>query len=334
MSCVQGALAGKRVLVTGATGFIGGRVAARLAGEERAVVTGMGRKLEKAGYLAQQGVHLEQADLRDTASLARLVAGQDVVIHTAAWMGQGPPELAYDLNVTATANLVQQAAAAGVGRFVLVSSMVAYGDPPRTGQIDEDYPLDTNQSDPYSRTKALAEQAARAAAQAAGLELAIARPTMVYGPRSDIWSVRMLQRIQQGIPMVLGDGSGHAHPLYIDNLVDGLLLTAVHPQAAGEAFNFTELPIPWRQFFQYYADMDGCKLRATPLWLGRLVAAAADLFRLNVPLNGRRVHYYLNRITYPTTKAEKRLGYQPRVGLAEGMARTEAWLRQAGYLTG
>jgi 2-alkyl-3-oxoalkanoate reductase len=332
MSYLQGELRGKRVLVTGATGFIGGRLAERLAVEEGAVVTGIGRNLAKAAYLRQQGVTLAQADLLDADRMAQLVAGQDVVIHTAAWMGGRDPEAAYALNVTATTQLVELAAAAQAGRFVLVSSMVAYGDPPRSGQLHEDYPLDTTQQDAYSRTKALGEQQARTLARQLGLALSIARPTQVYGPRSDIWSVRMVQRIQQGVPMVLGDGKGHAHPIYIDNLVDGLLLTAVHPQAVDEAFNFTEPPIPWHRFFQYYADMSGCKLRTTPLWLGRLMAAVADLFRLNVPINGRRVAYFLNQITYPTHKAEQKLGYRPRVGLAEGMAHTEAWLRQAGYL--
>jgi nucleoside-diphosphate-sugar epimerase len=332
MSYLQGALAGRRVLVTGATGFIGGRVAERLALEETAVVTGIGRNLDKATYLAGQGVHLEQADIQDMARMAQLMAGQDVIIHAAAWMGDGPPEQAYDLNVTATGDLVKLAGEVCVDRFVLVSSMVIYGDPPRTGQIDESYSLDTSQPDPYSYTKALGEEAARAAAQTANLALAIVRPTMVYGPRSHIWTLRMLDRIRSGIPMVLGDGSGHAHPVYIDNLVDGLLLTAVHPQAVGEAFNLSDPPIPWRRFFRYYADMAGCKLRHTPLWLGRLVAKTADLLRLNLPLNGRRVQYYLNQVTYPVHKAEQRLGYRQRVTIDQGMAQTEAWLRQEGFL--
>jgi 2-alkyl-3-oxoalkanoate reductase len=332
MSYLQGALAGKRVLVTGATGFIGGRVAERLVVEETAIVTGLGRNLDKAAHLAQLGVRLERVDLGDNGRLDHLMARQDVVIHAAAWTGGGPPELAHDLNVTATGNLVKLAAEACVARFVLVSSMAVYGDPPRQGQIDEDHPLDTAQTNPYSRTKALGEQTARAAAQASGLELAIVRPTMVYGPRSDVWTVRMLNRIQSGVPMVLGDGSGYAHPVYIDNLVDGLLLTAVHPQAVGEAFNFSDPPITWQRFFQYHADMAGCKLRHTPLWLGRLIAGVADLLRLNLPLNGRRVQYYLNQATYPVHKAEQRLGYRQRVSIDEGMAQTEAWLRREGYL--
>jgi 2-alkyl-3-oxoalkanoate reductase len=332
MSYLQGALGGRRVLVTGATGFIGGRLAERLAGEETAVVTGVGRTLEKAAHLARLGVHLEQADIRDTARMAQLLPGQDLVVHAAAWMGGGPPELAHDLNVTATGDLVRLAAETGVNRFVLVSSMAVYGDPPRTGQIDENHPLDTAQTDPYSRTKALGEQAARAAVQTSGLELAIVRPTMVYGPRSDVWTLRMLDRIQKGVPMVLGDGRGHAHPVYIDNLVDGLLLTAVHSQAAGEAFTIGDPPVAWRRFFQYYADMAGCKLRHTPLWLGRLIALAADRLRLDLPLNGRRVQYYLNQVTYPVHKAEQRLGYRQRIPIDEGMAQTEAWLRQGGYL--
>lgn len=332
MSYLQGALAGKRVLVTGATGFIGGRVAERLATEETAVVTGTGRNLDKAAYLAEQGVRLEQADIQDTERMYQLMAGQDVVIHAAAWMGGSPSAMAHDLNVTVTGNLVKLAGTTGIGRFVLVSSMAVYGDPPRTGQIDETHPLDTVQPDPYSRTKALGEKVAQAAARAEELALAIVRPTMVYGPNSAVWTLRMLDRIQNGVPMVLGDGSGHAHPVYIDNLVDGLLLTAVRPQAVGEAFNLSDPPIAWRRFFQYYADMGGCKLRHTPLWLGRLIAKTADLLGLNLPLNGRRVQYYLNQVTYPIDKAEQRLGYRQRVTIDDGMAQTEAWLRQTGYL--
>lgn len=332
MSYLQGALAGKRVLVTGATGFIGGRIAQRLAAEETAVVTGTGRNLEKAAYLTESGVHMEQADLRDSKRLAALLAGQDVVIHAAAWVGGGPPELPYELNVTATSNLVKLAGEVCVGRFVLISSMAAYGDPPRTGQVDETHPIDTSQQDPYSRTKALGEEAAQTAAQAAGVDLAIVRPTMVYGPRSGVWTVRMVERLRSGVPMVVGDGSGHAHPVYIDNLVDGLLLTAVHPQAVGQAFTLGDPPITWRRFFQYYADMLGCKVRHTPLWLARIIALGADWFGLNLPLNGRRLQYNLSQAVYPIRKAEQMLGYKQRVDMDRGMAQTETWLRQEGYL--
>jgi nucleoside-diphosphate-sugar epimerase len=129
MSYLQGALAGKRVLVTGATGFIGGRVAERLATEETAVVTGIGRNLDKAAYLAGQGVHLEQADIQDTARMAQLMAGQDVVIHAAAWMG-GPAGNGPRPERDGYRQSGQAGGRTGVGRFVLVSSMAVYGDPP------------------------------------------------------------------------------------------------------------------------------------------------------------------------------------------------------------
>lgn len=333
MSLIKQQLQNKRVLVTGATGFIGGRLAQRLALEEGAIVTGTGRNLTAVPFLPDAGVTLQAADLRDEAALTTAVAGQDTVFHVAAWLGRkGQDAAAYDLNVTATERLVRLAAEAGVRRFVLVSSVAAYGWPQRRN-VDETHPLDTAQPELYGRTKAQGEIAGLALAQSLGLDFTIVRPGMVYGPRSDGWTINMLKLVQSGTPVIFGDGSGHAYPIYIDNLIDGMLLTAVHPAAVGQAFNMCEPSITLKQFFTYYGDMCGKRPRRLPLWAANSVLIINKLFRLQLPINRERIKRYTLYADYPATKAETMLGYQIRVPIDEGMARTETWLRQEGYLS-
>ncbi len=327
------ALKGKKVLVTGATGFIGGRLAQRLAVEEKAVVTGLGRQLDKVPFLAEAGVQLKQADMRDTAVLRQLLAGQEIVFHAAALRLQSQPSAAEAeaVNVQAVGNLVRLAAETGARRVIHISSINAYG-PPTRDLIDETYPLNPDQRDFYGRTKAQAEQVARTAAAETGIELVIVRPGMVYGPRSESWSTRIVETLRQGIPVIFGEGDGYAYPTFIDNLVDGLLLTAVRPEAAGEAFNFVDEPVTWRQFFGYYAEMSGEKARQIPLWAAHVLAFASEKLRLSLPLTRERLKFYVRRTVFPITKAETLLGYRPRVGIDDGMEQAEVWLREAGFL--
>lgn len=337
MSYLNNTLKGKRILVTGATGFIGGRLAQRLAGEEGAMVTGTGRSLDKVPFLKEAGVTLLPADLRDEAALRTAVAGQEIVFHTAAWVGGGRMKddlaAATALNVTATETLVRLAQAAGAARLVLVSSIAAYGRPAKT-DIDETTPLDTTQPDVYGRTKALGDNRVREVAAEVGLDVVVARPAMVYGPRSMGWTVGLLKLVQRETPVLFGDGAGHAWPVYIDNLIDGLLLTAVHHAAAGEAFNFCDQAVTWRVFFEYYGRMCGKRPRRLPLWMASLLAGVNGLFKLGLPLNQQRLKFLTSQAVYPTDKAQTRLGYRARVSLDEGMAAAESWLHAQGYLQG
>ncbi|MCP4937408.1 MAG: hypothetical protein GY927_25160, partial [bacterium] len=86
------------------------------------------------------------------------------------------------------------------------------------------------------------------------------------------------------------------------------------------------------QFFTYYADMCGMKPRRLPMWGGKLLLIANNLFNLHLPLNENRLRQYSLKIVYPTTKAEQQLGFHSRIPVDEGMQRTEVWLRENGYL--
>lgn len=326
-------LSGKRVLVTGGTGFVGSRLAARLADVEGASVVATGRNLEAVSHLEDLGVDLRRAHLLDFNLLREMLDGVDVVFHVAAWLGprHGPPTDAWALNVYASEKLARFAAAANVSRVVFVSSIAAYG-PPSGEVIDEDTPLDTRQRSEYGRTKAEGEQRAMEVATQTGLELVVTRPGIIYGPGSYGWSRRMVRLIQRGVPVVFGDGAGHAHPVYIDNLVDGLVLAATRPQAPGEAFNFVDRPVPWREWFGHYGRMCGRTPRRLPLWLARLALLVAERLPLGLSINRNLLSHYTNRSVYAINRARDLLDYEPGVSLEEGMARTEAWLRQEQVL--
>jgi len=326
-------LKGASVLVTGASGFIGGRLAERLAVEEGVSVVGAGRSFPDEARLASAGVTIHRADMRDAGAMARLCEGKRVVFHLAAWLerGKGGEADAYAINVEASRALVAAAARAGCERFVLVSTVAAYGLP-RTDAIDELVPLDLTQADLYGRTKALGEEAAREAAAKANLALSIVRPAMVYGPRSGGWTVGMLRLVQKGVPVIFGDGQGHAYPIYVDDVVDMIHLAATRPEARGEAFNASDAAVSWERFFGYYGSMSGKRPRRVPMPAAHLIARANELFRLGIPLTVERLERYVRKLRYPTTKAERLLGWQVHVPLDEGMRRSEAWLRETGKL--
>ncbi|MCB0058404.1 MAG: NAD-dependent epimerase/dehydratase family protein [Caldilineaceae bacterium] len=333
MSIANHALAHKNILITGATGFIGSRLAARLAAEEGAAVTGSGRHLARVAHLETHGVRLVRADLLDEAATAATLAGQEIVFHLAAWLrAHGDEAQAYAFNVTATERLLRQAAAAGVRRFIFTSSVNAYG-PSDRAVLDETAPLDTELRDVYGRTKAIADLRVRELGAGLGIEVVVIRPGMVYGPGAISWTVDMVNILRRGLPVIFGDGRGHAMPVYIDNLVDGLILAAVSPNAPGEAFNLCDPVVDWHTFFGYYAAMCGHPPRAIPMWAARILAWASEHFRfLGLPLTRERLAFYVMAADYPSTKAENLLGYRQRIPIAEGMRHAETWLRQTGHL--
>lgn len=326
-------LRNKRVLVTGATGFIGSRLSQRLAVEHNGHVTGVGRRVDAVTYLADHGANLQRAHLLDFAAMRCLLDGHDILFHVAAWLGprHGDPENAWALNAYATEQLVRIAAQCGVSRVVLVSSIAVYG-PPRHPIMHENIKIETQQHSVYGRTKAEGETRARAAAAENNIALTIARPGVVYGPGSVSLSQRVLRFLRLGVPVIFGQGEGHAHPVYIDNLIDGLVLCATHPAAPANAFNFVDRSVPWRDWFGYFAAMCGRTPRRLPLPIARVALRVAEHLPIGLSIDRDLYSYYTNRAVYPVEKARDLLGYEPRIGLPAGMARTEEWLSAEGHL--
>ncbi len=319
---------GRPVLVTGATGFIGSHLAERLT-IEGARVRVLVRDPNKLLPSLRGRVEVVRGDLLQPDGFAAATAGCDVVFHVAAWLGApNRREVAYALNVTAVRRLVEAARAAGVRRFISTSSVAVYG-PVRNGIVDETYPHWAGYL--YSETKSLGEQAVFAA-QTDRFEVAVIRPTEVYGPRGGAWTTLPVDLARRGIPLLISGGYGFAHPVYVGNLLDAYLLAAEREAAIGEAFTICDADIPWRDFFGRYAAMAGKRARSIPTWLvgsGLTIAELGGRLAHRPPSYPRAaLGFITGRCVYSTEKARRRLGWSSRISLDEGLRCTETWLRE------
>lgn len=322
-------LQGKRVFVTGATGFIGGALALRLS-ELGAEVIALARTPSKGDFLKEVGVQIVQGDITDFLRLHEVVNDIDVLFHLAAVAGVGTADVMQKVNIEGTRNILEAAQAAEVGRFVHVSTIAVYGYR-RCGTVDESARLgDTG--DMYGDTKAIGEGLVRRS----GLPWAIVRPGQVYGPRSQPWSVRMLE-LTRGITPLIDSGRGSCHPIYIDDLVELIVLSGFHDGAVGQIFNGTpDPPYTWFAFLDAYARMHN---QTRYLDISReFVMPVAAMFDVLLALSGRRlplramIDFVTNDVTYTNRKAREMLGWEPAVDLREGMRRTELWFRSKRYL--
>ena len=326
-----------RVLVTGATGFTGGHLAQRLAAcghEVRALVRDerRGRALQDAGVAS-----LVVGDLGRPESIPSAVRDVEVVYNVAALYRQaGLPDTVYrQVNAEGAARLVEAAAAAGVRRVVHCSTVGVHGDvehPP----ADEDAPL--RPGDVYQATKLEGERLSTAAAERTGIELTIARPTGIYGP-GDRRLLKLFRSVARRRFVMLGSGRIFYHLTYVSDVAEGLRLCGEVPRAAGRTYliagpevtTLEELVV--RVARQAGVPPPRWRLPVWPFWIaGALCEAICRPLRLEPPLYRRRVDFFTKSRSFRTERARVELGFQPAVGLDEGIALTLAWYREHGWL--
>jgi len=318
------------VFVTGGTGFVGSAVVARLVQDGHKVsVLSRHHAAELTTRVA--GVSYVAGDLADLpTALAEHLRGVDVVIHCAVSYGAFARQVR--INVEGTRALAEAAAAAGVSRFVHISTLAVYGYR-ISGTTTEDTPLNPA-LEAYSTTKAAAEQALCAAA--AGLEYTIIRPGAIYGPGSSMWTDNMFRWATQPFIIFAGSSSGTVPLIHIDDLVNLILRCAHHPAAKNQVFQAVGPPTTWRAYLQAYAS-----LRGRRRWLGLPVPLVTTIARL-IALGdrGRRklvslpemVHFAASQHLFSTAKAHALLEWEPQVTLEKGLASVTPYLRAKGWL--
>jgi oxidoreductase len=330
---------GELCLITGATGFIGGHLAARLAGAGRRVRC-LVRPTSDTAHLERLGVELVDGDLTDAGSLARAAQGCRRVLHGAAMVSDwGTVEEIRRVNVAGTRNLLQAALTTSVERFVHLSTTDVYGYP--GGRAIDEAHLPGRFRNWYAQTKLEAESHVRQVSPECRLERVILRPATVYGPGSKEVVGEMGQAIRSGHMVLVGGGRTVAGLTYVENLADAAILALEHPAAPSQAFNVTDgLQITWREFLDDLADGLGCpRVRwSLPYGLANGLAFSLETgYRLlrratrvkTSPLLSRQAVQVLGREQdFSNRKAETELGWTPRVSYAAGLEATLSWLRE------
>jgi nucleoside-diphosphate-sugar epimerase len=320
-----------RVFISGASGFIGKSLAARyrqLGCEVRGVDKVADPKQDVvAGNTAQAGNWQEHA--RDC----------DLFIHAAAIVSfTHDPRNIWEVNVLGTRHALAAAIQGGAQRFLHISSVVAYSFdfPP---DVTEKYPVRCN-GVPYVDSKVMGEQVVLQAHAAGEIDSTIVRPGDVYGPGSRPWTTRPVKLINENSLILPLQGKGIFTPIYIDTLIDGIILAAGTKEAAGHVFNLTDgRGIENSLFFGYYARLlkkgiltERESRTQALVFKARMVDRVKKGLGRESQWNETGVRYLCRRGTYSIEKARKLLGFEPRIGIDEGMKRTEQWLSENGFV--
>jgi len=326
-----------KVLVTGATGFIGSHLVESLVAKGFKV-RGLTRSPEKARALWEKGVEPLVGDLRDYKAVREAVKGVGVVFHLGAIMSDwGPWRLFYEVNVMGTENILQAACEEGVKRVVYTSSVAATGLEDYPGLKDETFPL-TRSRHPYCRSKAEAEKVARRYIEK-GLPLVIIRPVYVYGPRERNVGVYTVARLlRRGFRLLPGDGSNYHHRVYVADVVRALELAAERERAAGETYIIGGPLTTAREFWETLARTMGTSIIWVPKTAGWTLAlffeVAYRFLRRQTPplISFFRLGVLTNNNAWDITKARRELGYEPLVGIEEGLRQAVRWWEEHGWL--
>jgi nucleoside-diphosphate-sugar epimerase len=314
-----------RYFVTGATGFVGGVLAAQLRAAGHAVVV-LARDPSRAGSLARLGCEVHGGDITDRASLDPPMRGVDGVFHVAGWyrLGARDGREGERINVDGTRNVLEVMRELRVPKGVYTSTLAVYGDT-HGRLVSESHPAEQDFPSHYDRTKWAAHAQVAVPLVRAGLPLVIVQPGLVYGPGDTSATRRTLvQYLRRRLPLVpAGAAYCWAH---VDDVADGHV-RAMEQGRPGECYHLAGPPcslVDALALAERITSVKGPRLVAPP-WLLRTVAAVLAPVAAVAPLPEDyqpELLRVLAGVTYlgSSEKARRELGWQPRpleAGLAE-----------------
>jgi nucleoside-diphosphate-sugar epimerase len=318
-----------RLLVTGATGMIGGHVV-RSAVQAGYRVRALVRRDADLADFRTLGVECVTADLCDPASLPSAVEGVDFIVHAAARVGDwGPVDEYRQVNVHGLRALLAAAQGAGsLRRWVQISSLGVY--PPRHHWgTDESTPASRRRRRGYPQSKIEAEAVLKTCVDREGFPAVILRPGFTYGVGDRHILPRIIERLRSGKMRIVGDGLRVLHNTYAGNLADACLLAMEQDGVLGETFNIRDPRlVTRREFLGAIADHLGVPLPPrVSLWRARWMAwileTRARLAGSAQPprVTQTGVRFLAQNLDFSIAKAQRRLAYQPRVDFRDGIRR-------------
>ncbi len=326
-----------KVLVTGATGFVGSHLAAALAKRGDDVFC-LARRPEQAAFIASLGALSAPGSLEDVESLKVALRGVEQVYHLAGLTAAGSEQEFLGVNEGGTLRLILaiRAAIPTLKRFVHVSSIAAVGPTSRGGRLTEDSPCRPLTA--YGRSKLAGEAVVR---HAVGLPWTIVRPPVVYGPR-DRELLRLFRIARWGFAPVFGLGSQELSLVYVTDLVEGIARAGVEPAALGQTYHLAH-PDVLRSRDLARAIGRAVRGGRAPLIVPVPATVAAPIVRVigrAAAAAGRRTVVSEDKLAEflapawgtSVAKAERELGWRPTHDLTGGVAETAAWYRSEGLL--
>jgi 2-alkyl-3-oxoalkanoate reductase len=317
------------ILVTGATGFIGGHLVEELAARgER--VRALGRDETVLARLTCSNVEPFRADLRDRERIPEACRGAELVYHVGALSSPWGRTADFEaINVGGTEAVIEGCRRHGVRRLVYVSSPAVLSNGMDQENLTDDAPYPARFTSVYARTKKEGEDRVNAARN--DLETVIIRPKAVFGPGDRALLPRLLAAARQGRLPQIGDGRNRVNLTYVDNVVQGILLAGHSPAAVGRTYTLTngESPRLWEVITTVLSRLNIPPIRRTvpvpaALTVAGVMEAAARVTGKEPLLTRYSVLILARTQTYDISAARRDLGYSPIVSLAEGIERTSA----------
>ena len=316
----------KTVLITGGNGFIGKSL--------RKAYLGKGYSVKGVDLIANPELNVIAGDVSDPKQWQAYLEGVDIVIHTAAVVSMvAPMDVAWKVNVRGTQRLLNCAAKCGVGHFILLSSVAAMGFDAPDG-ADESLPVKPI-GNCYVDTKIASEHVVLSAHASGLINCTIIRPGDVYGPESRAWIHEPLKLMQNGQFLLPANGQGVFSPVYIDDLLSGIVLVSENDQALGQIFIISGGEgISCMEFFSHHWRWLGKSgtPRSLPtrmaVFLAETIKFTSKLFSKKSEMGKGTVLLLARPGTYDISKAKKLLGYQPKVDLESGLAQCKQALQE------
>jgi nucleoside-diphosphate-sugar epimerase len=342
-----------KIVVFGAGGFIGGWLCEELAGRQDIELVPCLRHWYSAVRLARRGLNVIQIDLEDVTNNLAVIADADVVVNASMPSPDREPELAL--------RLYSACAAAGVRKFIQFSSIAVYGD--RIGDITED--MSPSPTNAYGRGKTEMESRLLKAASQSETQLFILRPTLVYGPFSETWTVRYARRIANGRWHSFGwAAAGNCNLVHCRDVANSAVLAALS-QATEKSYvlniNGPEV-VTWNEYINRFGSALGVsdRTKINPLSFS-LASAATNLVRKTGSWAKQRgfhrslkqgmpavvdraqsatdlyptpdeIRLWRQKVRYSWDRASQVIGFNPSISLDEGLRQSVEWCRIHGVV--
>lgn len=287
--------------------------------------------------LRSWGADVVIGSVSDKEVVERCMDGVDIVHHLAAAFRElNVSDDYYDaVNIRGTRNVLEAAFANRVRKFIYCSTCGVHGnidDPPG----GEDAPIQP--ADYYQRTKYEAEPIVNEFFRK-GMKTVILRPAAIYGPGDPERFFMIFKRVAKGTFPMFGNGRTLYHPLYIDNLIDAIMLAMEEEKGLGETYLIAdEEYLEIEELVRKVGEVLNVNVKIvhypiTPLIVaGHICEKICKPFGITPPIFPRRVDWYRQNRAFKIDKAKRELGYQPRIAINEGLRRTAEWYKNEGYL--